>query len=183
MMGISLFALGGLSTIYYRAAYQVLRIDGEFEGAFARMIVSRMALWQLKEEYEKDPTDSKLGAAVDISRINKVLSDAYELDLQMGDLTKHDVHQMARLMMTSMDFSRDGLVELSEFLQATSSNESVRAQDIIHFFDARRKHCSLECFFDDTRTDRTVKDEDGNNYDPQYVAARGKKALFFLSPS
>ena len=127
MMGISLFALGGLSTIYYRAAYQVLRIDGEFEGAFARMIVSRMALWQLKEEFEKDPTDSNLGAAVDISRINKVLSDAYELDLQMGDLTKHDVHQMARLMMTSMDFSRDGLVELSEFLQATSSNESVRA--------------------------------------------------------
>ena len=152
-----------LSRIYFKSAYQLLRIEDEFQGVCSRMMVSRTALSQLKDE-NGNATDT-----FDITRINQILTDAYQGDIQEGSLTAHDIHQMSRYMMTQMDLSRDGEVNIAEFVQATTSNETVRAQDMVQFFEENRKKCCLERIFDDTTIHKTVKD-----YDPEYIVSRGR---------
>ena len=161
-MGVAFFGIGVLSKIYYSSAYQVLKVGDEFPGTLARIISSRMAVAQLKD-VSGNPTDT-----LNLSDVNEVLTDSYAQDLNAGYLTAHDVHQMARFMMTNMDDSRDGEISVNELLHASTSNEVVDPRQIRTFF--HRKKSVVTGFFDDTPLERSVR-----GYDPEFNVSQGRK--------
>lgn len=57
---------------------------------------------------------------------------------------------MAKIVYDGLDVDDEGGIELSEFVHAASSNEVMKVNDLVAFFDEQRTKGCLETIFDDT---------------------------------
>ena len=160
------FCVGLLSKIYYATASQVMNINDEFHGVCARVMSNSASFRQL--------TDQPKGVCEDgmnFHQLTEHMRVGFSKQLEDKTLTEEEIKMMTRLIMSGLDPSRDGEIDVGEYVATCSSNEVLQMDDIVKFFDRTRKKSCMERLFDDTKIEH-----DDPKYDPEALAKHTRQS-------
>jgi hypothetical protein len=166
MTGIALFGVGLLSKIYYATASEKVNINDEFHGVCARMMSNSASFRELTKQH-----DGRLVDGMTFDLLSEHMRVGFSKQLEDKTLTEKEIVKMTRLIMNGLDPSRDGEIDVGEFVATCASNEVLKIEDITQFFDENRKRSCLERLLDDTRVEH-----DDPDYDPQTLSLAARQA-------
>jgi hypothetical protein len=167
MMGISLFCVGLLSKIYYATASQKININDQFHGVCARMMSNSATFRELTKQHDGIEDGMTYDDLAQHMRVG------FSKQLEDKTLSEKEIENMTRLIMNGLDPSKDGEIDVGEFVATCASNEVLQIEDITKFFDESRKKSIMEMLFDDTKIQH-----DDPSYNPRELSKQARETRF-----
>merc|ERR1711924_175576 len=121
VMVIALFCVGLLSKIYYATASQRININDEFHGVCARIMSNAASFRDLAKQKEGNGKTEECGLTFDL--ITEHMRTGFAKQLEDKTLSEKELTKITRLIMNGLDPSRDGEIDVGEFVAACASNE------------------------------------------------------------
>lgn len=177
---IAISFLGALSSVYSKADNQEIVVFNQLAGFVARMITAQTAFTNITGGDDAPMTKEMLLERIDTCMTDKAVYDprtpstamyraGSDLSVEREEMSQDDRIRLADIVMSAMDRGGDGVVQLYDFVQAVSNNDTVNLKDTVKLFDTRRRRHFVEKCFTPGRWKRQAeachvfeKDEDGN---------------------
>ncbi|CAD7941226.1 unnamed protein product [Amoebophrya sp. A120] len=164
VMLLALFCLGLLSRVYYSCQSQRLNLRHQVHGFAARLI-------NAKKSYEAIVKSDKMDTHLDRATLAKEMTESFHHLCEEKDehgepiadpnkpLQKEELEKMTELVYQGLDADHEGSISLDEYVDASTSNEVLRVDQIVQFFDDQRQRSCLEKLFDDAKWDIETDEE------------------------
>jgi hypothetical protein len=152
----SVFFLGTLSRIYTRFLYEDLNLNNEFNGVSSRLLKRAHGFADLHDLVQKDGTRAiSLGTVK--KRMARILAGRRELDEAERDLFTNFYFSK---ICSKVGEEGELAIVLESYLQAVTSEENLRYDDLMTFVDvdAASKSNFLEKFFQDASLKKFMKE-------------------------